>query len=575
MSFISENYPDLLPSIESDTYFKAVYSYFGDEFILTDFDWYIKFNHAEYEYNYSSEITSSEEVKYITSLNSKVYNLTKTDMFSRDEYVVILSENEDGIVLTCEDQELSYTKSTSNMYFVNETIDDTLIQFTFGINEDYTISILWFYDIAGGNISVTESTGELEEPEFAVLEDCTFSGNTLSSYTGTDTNITIPSSYSIAEDGTFIEGDDYQITRIGEDAFRGCTNLTSVVLSNGITSIESSAFRECSSLLSIVIPNSVTSIGSSAFWGCTSLNSIVIPDNVTSINSSTFRLCDSLTSITIPSAITAIGMYAFYDCGNLKTVLFEDGSQLSNINGYAFQLCESIISINLENCLSLQSIGDAAFQGCTGLTSIIIPPSVETIGSHAFVSCNFTSVVFEEDSHLTSIGSSAFSSCSSLTSITIPASVTSIGSQALWECNSLTSIEVDPANTAYSSDEYGVLFNKDKTTLIQYPAGNTCTSYTIPDSVLSIDSYSFTSCNNLELITIPASVTSIGYRSFAYCGNLGSIIITAVVPPALSWNTFVSIHGTFYVLNESVEAYKTAWSDYADLIKSIDELEVA
>lgn len=215
MSFISENYPDLVPSIESDTYFKAVYSYFGDEFILTDFDWYIKFNHAEYEYNYSSEITSSEEVKYITSLNSKVYILTKTDMFSRDEYVVTLSENEDGIVLTCEDQELSYTKSTSNMYFVNETIDDTLIQFTFGINEDYTISILWFYDIVGGNISVTESTGELEEPEepsyITNVTDYEFDGDTITAYNGDDENISLPTSYSIidviSEEETFTDQD--------------------------------------------------------------------------------------------------------------------------------------------------------------------------------------------------------------------------------------------------------------------------------------------------------------------------------------------------------------------------------
>ena len=95
-------------------------------------------------------------------------------------------------------------------------------------------------------------------------------------------------------------------------------------------------------------------------------------------------------------------------------------------------------------------------------------------------------------------------------------------------CTSLTSIEVDPANTAFSSEE-GVLFNKDKTILIQYPTGNTRTEYKIPDSVTSIGDGVFDGCTNLTSITIPEGVTTIGEGAFYQCRNLSSIKIPSSV----------------------------------------------
>ena len=139
-----------------------------------------------------------------------------------------------------------------------------------------------------------------------------------------------------------------------------------------------------------------------------------------------------------------------------------------------------------------------------------------------------------EDS-VTSIGEWAFADCTSLTSVTIPDSVTSIGDYAFCSCDSLTSITVDSNNEYYSSDEYGVLFNKDKTELIQYPIGNTRTSYTIPDSVTSIGSYAFYYCGSLTSVTIPDSVTSIGSGAFSDCGNLTSVIIPDSVTSIGAW----------------------------------------
>ena len=149
---------------------------------------------------------------------------------------------------------------------------------------------------------------------------------------------------------------------------------------------------------------------------------------------------------------------------------------------------------------SVTSIGNRAFNGCTSLTSITIPNSV------------------------TEIGSGAFSSCTSLTSIKIPDSVMQIGDYVFLGCTNLIEIEVETDNKFYSSDK-GVLFNKNKTEIICYPAGIKDTIYLIPSSVTSIGKRAFQNCSNLINIKIPDRVSYIGSIAFANCTSLTSITI--------------------------------------------------
>ena len=159
----------------------------------------------------------------------------------------------------------------------------------------------------------------------------------------------------------------------------------------------------------------------------------------------------------------------------------------------------------------------------TSILSVIIEEGVTSIGNYAFFDCDrLTSVTIPNS--VTNIGRDAFSYSNGLTSITIPNSVTNIGLHPFFTCTGLTSINVATDNPNYSSAD-GVLFNKDKTILIEYPVGKQESSYSIPNSVISIGDFAFHYCTGLSSVTIPQSVTSIGYSAFEECYGLTSITI--------------------------------------------------
>lgn len=167
--------------------------------------------------------------------------------------------------------------------------------------------------------------------------------------------------------------------------------------------------------------------------------------------------------------------------------------------------------------------------GCTCFEYYIISETDKTVGISDY---NGSETELEIPSVIngytvTEIESWTFAECKSLTTVTIPNSVTTIGVGVFSGCESLTSINVDIDNQCFSNDEYGVLFNKDKTELIQYPAGNSRTEYIIPENVTTLGHYAFYGCSLLKSIIIPEGVTMIGAIAFKDCTSLEEVVYLA------------------------------------------------
>ena len=209
-----------------------------------------------------------------------------------------------------------------------------------------------------------------------------------------------------------------------------------------------------------------------------------------------------------------------------------DGYSVTTIGDYAFEECTSLVSVTIP--AGITTIGDGAFWDCTSLTTINV-----SAGNKAYTSVD--GVLFSKDmtdiiqypmgnprteyvipDGVKNITDYLLWGCTTLKNLTIPYSVTSIGENALWRCMSLESINVSDDNAVFSSVD-GVLFNKDKTELLQYPVGSTRTAYSIPNGVISIADYSFPECTSIESITFPDSVTSIGEMAFPACSSLKSV----------------------------------------------------
>ena len=160
--------------------------------------------------------------------------------------------------------------------------------------------------------------------------------------------------------------------------------ITSVVVSPGVTSIGNLAFTRFSKLIHVDIADSVVSIGEGVFSECSSLTNITVPQSVTYIGVNAFESCTNLSSITLSTNnITSIRPYTFSGCSELSSIVIPDG--VTSIQLGAFSNCTKLTSISIPG--SVISIGPYAFRDCTNLTSITIPGSVTSIGEHVFTGC--------------------------------------------------------------------------------------------------------------------------------------------------------------------------------------------
>ncbi|MBQ2662215.1 MAG: leucine-rich repeat protein [Clostridia bacterium] len=357
--------------------------------------------------------------------------------------------------------------------------------------------------IKPGQDSVT-SNGTINGLKYDIIDN---SYAEIKGYIGSETEIVIPSK---------ING--YPVKRIGEEAFYFGKTFKSIEIPDSVTSIGAYAFWVCESLTDIKIPDGVELIEKFAFGYCSSLQSIKIPDSVKKIEIAAFQDCYSLTSVTIGSGLTSIVGSMFYDCNSLTSIVIPD--TVTSIGQYAFYNCSSLTEIEIPD--SVTTIYERAFSTCSSLTSITLGNGVTSITDYMFYDCSSLASVVIPDK-VTGIYSDAFGKCSSLTEIEIPDSVTTIYGGAFSSCSSLTSIKVSENNANYC-DVDGVLFNKDKTVLIQYPAGKSDT-YTITNGVTSIGDYAFYGCESLINVELSDSVTTIGRMAFNDCTALTSIEI--------------------------------------------------
>jgi len=309
--------------------------------------------------------------------------------------------------------------------------------------------------------------------------------------------------------------------------------------------------------------------------------SYTVPGNITIISNYAFESCAELTEITFGKEPTnilyeraTISPYAFADCFSLHTVYL--GANVSEISYEAFSGCDALqdvyyggtealwkkVRITTGNeCLTAATVhygdfggiepetpdepeepdiltylqytvqnGEATITGCHESASgdITLPATIDqcpvtAIGMNAFLWCeNITRITVPEG--VKTVGMGAFQGCAALTDVYLPASLTDLSTQAFGGCQMLTGIWVAEDNARYWSDDWGVVFSKDQTVLVQAPTGIT-ECYMIPESVTEIGDFAFSGCAKLSDVILSESLERIGQDAFSCCRQLVSVYI--------------------------------------------------
>ncbi len=322
-------------------------------------------------------------------------------------------------------------------------------------------------------------------------------------------------------------GVDYDVTRIGKEAFYYDKNLTSIMLPATIKSIGSSAFQECTKLTAIDLPASVITIENNAFYN-SALKNVSFSDALETIGNSAFSECRNLANVTLPQMLKSIGSQAFYNCNQLTRVDIPES--VTTIGNSAFSSCDKLESVTLPS--GLKELAENLFRN-TALKSVVIPLGVTTIGNGAFYGCASLSSVTIPTSVQT-IGNETFRNSSSLISISIPEGVTTIGDYTFDGCSLLTTVQ-------------------------------------LPTSLTTIGRYAFQNCAAMSTITLPENLKTIDTYAFNGCSAMTSVYSLAVTPPTLNGdgntNAFANVLGnaTLYVKTDAKEKYDNAniWSSFS------------
>jgi len=349
---------------------------------------------------------------------------------------------------------------------------------------------------------------------------------------------------------------EYDVKIIKDGAFSGRT-LNSISIPSSITKIGTNAFFR-SPVTTVIISDLAAWCGID-FGNCHScplqfathfylneeeITEAVIPNGVTSIGKEAFYCYKGFTSIKIPSSVKSIGYEAFYGCDNVTTIVVGDNeSQEANtvIGQRAFYECTNVDSVFLGS--NIEKIDKEAFYDCKKLERIIIPNSVNSIGTHVFLGCeNLESVKLSDN--ITSIEWSCFNGCKKLSDITIPDGVTTLGDAAFADCVSLTSINLPSA-----LQDIGWHVFQGCTGL---------TSIDIPDMVTFIQIGAFDRCSNLKTVSLGKSLTDIRPGVFKDCPNIEDVYCYAKNPPAC-YREYLGYYGRI------IETFQDSYIEYATL----------
>lgn len=365
------------------------------------------------------------------------------------------------------------------------------------------------------------------------------------------------------------------ITELPDYCFYLCNELASVTLPGGLKSMGQSCFSE-SGIEGISLPETLTSLGSSCFYNCRKLTTIDLPDGITSLPDRCFFQCQNLETVTLPGAlvsignecfqnsfitqismpnsVTYVGSSCFYKCRELESVVLSEGLVL--LNDSTFLDCSSLKSITIPS--KTDSICDNCFEGCEALETVILPNTVTYLGNQCFQDCHSLANINLPNS-LTYIGIYCFSGCESLKSAVIPDGITSLGSRIFNECTSLESITLPGSLTEIGSRVFQKCIKLD--------------NVTIPEGVTSIGNGAFENCTALSGIVIPQSVTDIDTYVFRNCTSLFTVTV--------NWDSLDGIYigagifdGIFsdsrlYVPEGTSDIYRTTepWSSFKYIVE--------
>lgn len=252
---------------------------------------------------------------------------------------------------------------------------------------------------------------------------------------------------------------------------------------------------------------------------------------VVAIGELAYREEHNLKSVVIPASIETIGISAFTGCTALETVTFADGSKVKTIEETAFNACKSLKNINFGKNGSLETIGRSAFVNCTALETFNPPASLKTIDA------------------------TVFEGCTSLKNVTVSANVENIGNGAFAKCEALEGFKVDSANANFTTDSWGILYNKDKTKIVAYPAGNKRPVYTIPAYITEVQNSAFMGAINLEEVSWLNPETKFGLSTFSHCTNLYRVTVPEGTLHLSDWIFNACFSLTEVNLPDSVESF--------------------